>query len=374
MKIVVIGGSGLIGSRVVMMLARDGHEAVAASRRSGVDAVTGEGLADALRGASVVVDASDAPCFEDAAVMEFFRASTHNLLACGSAAGVGHHVLLSVVGAGRLPRSGYLRAKCAQEKWIEDSPVPYSIVQTTQFFESLGNIADAVTRGSAARVPPVLIQPIAADDVARAVSKIATGRPLNGTVEVGGPEHFYLDGLIQRDLGARHDPRAVIADRHARYFGAELDERSLVPGDEAELGEIRFDDWLDCTAHRMPDRSARTADATDGTSERARLQENEFRVSEVPAGSVLLVGDVAVFGVDGGYCATQAMCTHRRGPLSEGTLDGSTVTCPLHGAQFNVWTGAVLGGPAREPLKTYRVTIDGDVGRVDVPRAHRVFT
>jgi uncharacterized protein YbjT (DUF2867 family)/nitrite reductase/ring-hydroxylating ferredoxin subunit len=372
MKIVVVGGSGRIGSRLVTMLTRDGHEVVAASRRSGVDVVTGEGLAEALRGTSVVLDVSDSPSFEDAEVMKFFKTSTHNLLACEAAAGVGHHVVLSVVGTERLLRSGYLRAKFAQEKLIKDSAVPYSIVQATQFFEFLESIADAATRGNAVRVPPVLIQPIAADDVARAVAKVALGTPLNGTVEVGGPETFYLHGVIERDLGARNDPREVITDPHARYFGTELNERSLIPGEEAELGEIRFDDWLRLTAHPIRDPNLRPAAVAAARSERAPLEANEFRLSEVPPGSVLLMGDVAVFSVEGGFCATQARCPHRQGPLSEGTVDGSTVTCPLHGAQFNVWTGAVLRGPATEPLKTYRVTIEGEVGRVDVPLAHAV--
>jgi nitrite reductase/ring-hydroxylating ferredoxin subunit len=230
----------------------------------------------------------------------------------------------------------------------------------------LGNIADAATHGNAVRVPPVLFQPIAADDVAHAVAKIATGSPLNGTVEIGGPEPFYLDGLIQRVLGAGNDPREVIADPHARYFGTELDQRSLVAGDEAELGEIRFDDWLGRTAQPIPTRNVQPA-----TRERAPLKEGEFRISEVPPGSVLLLGDCAVFNIEGGFCATQARCTHRQGPLTEGAIDGSTVTCPLHGAQFNVWTGAVLRGPAMEPLKTYRVTVDGEIGRVEVPLAAR---
>jgi len=366
MKIVVVGGNGLVGSRLVTMLTRDGHDVVAASRRSGVDAVTGEGLAEALRGASVVVDVSNSPSFEDAAVMKFFKTSTHNLLTEEVAAGVRHHVALSVVGTGRLLQSGYLRAKFAQEKLIKDASVPYSIVQATQFFEFLGIIADAATHGNAVRVPPVVIQPIAADDVARAIATIVTGTPLNGTVEIGGPEPFYLDGLIQRVIGARDDPREVIADPHARYFGAELNERSLVPGDEAELGEIRFDDWLGRTAQPIAGRNRQPA---VGAAARTPLKENEFRISEVPPGSVLLMGDVAIFSVEGGFCATQAKCTHRQGPLSEGTLDGSTVTCPLHGAQFNVWTGAVLRGPAKDPLKTYRVTVDGEVGRVEVPVA-----
>ena len=365
MKIAVVGASGLIGSKLVTMLTNAGHEVVAASRRSGVDAVTGEGLAEALRGASVVVDVSNAPSFEDAEVMKFFKTSTHNLLACEAAEGVGHHVVLSVVGTERLLRSGYLRAKFAQEKLVKDSSVPYSIVQATQFFEFLSRIADAATHGNAVRVPPVLIQPVAADDVARVVSKIATGTPLNRTVEIGGPEHFYLDGLLQRDIGARSDPREVVADRHARYFGTELDERSLIPGDEAELGEIRFDEWLGRTAHPASDPDVQPAALAGARSQRPPLEEGEFRISEVPPGSVLLVGDAAVFNVEGGFCATQARCTHRQGPLTEGTLDGSTVTCVLHGAQFNIWTGAVLHGPATTPLKTCRVTVDGDIGRVE---------
>ena len=370
MKIVVVGGSGLIGSRLVTMLSSSGHDVVAASRRSGIDTFTGEGLAEALRGASVVVDVSNAPSFEDATVMKFFKTSTHNLLAGEAAAGVGHHVMLSVVGTERLLRSGYLRAKFAQEKLIKDSSIPYSIVQATQFFEFLGTIAAAATHGNTVRVPSVLIQPIAADDVARVVSRVAAAAPLNRTVEIGGPEHFYLDGLIQRALGARNDPREVIADRHAHYFGTELDERALVAGDEAELGDTRFDDWLVRSA--LPLTNVQPSAAAGAMSERLPLKEGEFRISEVPPGSVLLVGDMAVFNVDGGFCATQARCTHRQGPLSEGTLDGSTVTCALHGAQFNVWTGAVLRGPAKDPLKTYRVTVEGEVGRVEVPIAHAV--
>jgi nitrite reductase/ring-hydroxylating ferredoxin subunit len=189
---------------------------------------------------------------------------------------------------------------------------------------------------------------------------------LNGTVEIGGPEPFYFDGLIQRVLGARNDRREVVADLHASYFGTELDERSLLPGDEAELGEIRFDDWLARTTQPVGDQNHQPA---VGVAARTPLKENEFRISEVQPGSVLLMGDVAVFSVEGGFCATQAKCTHRHGPLSEGTLDGSTVACPLHGAQFNVWTGAVLRGPAMDPLKTYRVTVDGEIGRVEVPLA-----
>src|SRR5262247_4507167 len=207
MKIVVVGGSGLLGARIVTILARGGHEVVAASRRSGVDAVTGEGLAEALTGAAVVVDVSNSPSFEDAAVMKFFKTSTHNVLAAEAAAGVRHHVVLSVVGTGRLLGSGYLRAKLAQETLIKASSIPYSILQATQFFEFLTTIADAATHGTAVRVPPAHIQPIAADDVARALAKIATGSPLNGTVEIGGPELFDLDELLERVLGARNDPR-----------------------------------------------------------------------------------------------------------------------------------------------------------------------
>jgi nitrite reductase/ring-hydroxylating ferredoxin subunit len=213
--------------------------------------------------------------------------------------------------------------------------------------------------GAIVRVPPVLVQPMAADDVVRLVAAIAVATPLNGTIEVGGPEPFYLDGLVKRVLGARNDRREVIGDMHARYFGARPGERSLMAGDEAELGEIRFDDWLRHMAFHEPDASAGVA------IERASLEANEFRVSDVPPGSVLLMGNVAVFSVAGGFCATQATCPHRAGPLSEGTVDDTTVTCPLHGSQFNIWTGAVLRGPAKEPLETYRVIVDGDIGRVD---------
>jgi uncharacterized protein YbjT (DUF2867 family)/nitrite reductase/ring-hydroxylating ferredoxin subunit len=359
MRIIVIAGTGIIGSQLVTKLRAHGHDAVGASPEAGVDTVTGGGLAEALRGAAVVVDVSDSPSFEDAAVMQFFTSSTRNLLEYEVAAGVTHHVALSAVGTERLLESGYFRARCAQERLIKGSPIPYSIVRATPFFEFLGRVADVATHGAAVRVPPALIQPIAADDVIRLVATIAVAAPLNGTIEVGGPEPFYLDGLLQRVLGASNDPRKVITDAHARYFGAELGDRSLVAGDEAELGEIRFDDWLRHAALHVPGASAAVA------IERATLKENEFRVDDVPPGSVLLVGNVAVFSVAGGFCATQATCTHRAGPLSEGAVDDTTVTCPLHGSQFNIWTGAVLRGPAKEPLKTYRVIVDGEVGRVD---------
>jgi uncharacterized protein YbjT (DUF2867 family) len=244
MKIVVIGGSGLIGSKLVTELGEHGHEAVAASPDSGVDTLTGDGLAEALEGASVVVDVSNSPSFEDAAVLEFFETSTRNLLAAEAAAGVGHHVALSVVGTERLSESGYFRAKIAQEKLIRDSSIPYSIVHATQFFEFIKSIAATATEGNTVRLAPVLIQPMAADDVARAVGRVSVGSPVNGIVEVAGPEQFRLDELIRRGLSARNDPREVIADPHARYFGAELSERTLVPGDDARLGETRFEDWL----------------------------------------------------------------------------------------------------------------------------------
>jgi len=244
MKIVVIGGSGLIGSKVVQKLGAQGHQAVAASPNSGVDTLTGKGLAEVLKGAQVVVDVSNSPSFEDKPVMEFFKTSTGNLLKYEAAAGVGHHVALSVVGTERLRESGYMRAKMAQEKLIKESSIPYSIVHATQFFEFFKRIADDATAQNTVRVPPVVFQPIAADDVAGAVARVAVGSPLNGTIEIGGPEQFRFDDFIRKGLSARNDPREVIADPHARYFGADLSERSLIPGDGAQLGGTRFADWL----------------------------------------------------------------------------------------------------------------------------------
>ncbi|MET0648340.1 MAG: SDR family oxidoreductase [Pyrinomonadaceae bacterium] len=264
MKIVVIGGSGLIGSKLVTKLREHGHEAVAASPVSGVNTLTGEGLAEVLKGAQVVVDVSNSPSFEEAAVMEFFETSTRNLITYEAAAGVGHHVALSVVGTERLPDSGYFRAKVAQEKLIEKCPIPYSIVHATQFFEFVKSIADAATDGDKVRLPHALIQPISADDVASAVASVATGVPLNGTVEVAGPEKFHFDELIRRGLGARNDPREVVADPGARYFGAELSELTLVPGDDAQLGETRFDDWLGRSA--SPDTNPRPAAVSAGAT------------------------------------------------------------------------------------------------------------
>ena len=244
MKIVVIGGSGLIGSKLVSTLGAHGHAAMAASPDSGVNTLTGEGLDGALEGAAVVVDVSNAPAWEDDAVMEFFRTSTGNLLVAESAAGVAHHVALSVVGTERLTESGYFRAKLAQEKLIEGSSVPYSIVRATQFYEFMKRIAGDATEGSTVRLPPALIQPMAADDVASAVGRVSVGAPLNGMVEVAGPEQFRLDELIRGVLTTRNDPRDVVTDPQARYFGINPREDALLPGPDARLAETRFSDWL----------------------------------------------------------------------------------------------------------------------------------
>ena len=244
MKIVIIGGTGLIGSKVVARLREEGHDAVPASPASGVNTLTGEGLAQVLESAAVVVDVSNSPSLEDAAALHFFQTSTTNLLQAEAAAGVGHHVALSVVGTDRLAESGYFRAKLAQERLIEGSSIPYSVVHATQFFEFIEGIADGATDRNTVRLAPVLIQPMAAADVARAVASVAVGHPLNGVVEVAGPEQFRLDDLVRRKLSVRGDPREVVADRHTRYFGAALNERTLLPGDDPALGEIRFVDWL----------------------------------------------------------------------------------------------------------------------------------
>jgi uncharacterized protein YbjT (DUF2867 family) len=244
MKIVVIGGTGLIGSKLVTRLTEDGHEAMPAAPKLGVNTITGEGLAAAMEGASVVVDVSNSPSFEHAAALEFFETSTRNLRAAEEAAGVGHHVALSVVGTELLSESGYFRAKIAQEALIKASPIPYTIVHATQFFEFIDNIADAATDGNTIRLAPVLFQPIAADDVATAAARVSVGTPVNGVAEIAGPEQFRLDALIRRLLAERTDPREVLTDPQARYFGAVLGERTLVPGDGATLGETRLDDWL----------------------------------------------------------------------------------------------------------------------------------
>ena len=268
MKIVVIGGTGLIGSKLVTILKEHGHQAVPASPNSGVNALTGEGLAEVLEGASVVIDVSNSPSFADEAVMEFFTTSTGNLLKYEAATGVRHHVALSVVGCDRLPNSGYLHAKVAQEKLIRESSSPYSIVRATQFFEFVNRIADSATDGNTVRLPPVGFQPMAADEVASAVARVAMGAPLNGIVEIGGPERFRFDELVHLALSARKDPREVIADQHAQYFGTELSERSLVPDDGAQLGEVHFADWLSrpaSQAERTNAQSTAVAAASPGT-------------------------------------------------------------------------------------------------------------
>ncbi len=244
MKVVVIGGTGLIGSKVVNLLREHGHEAVPASPRLGINTLTGEGLAEALSGASAVVDVSNSPSFEEAAVLAFFETSTRNLLAAEAAAGVGHHVALSIVGIDRSPDNAYFKAKIAQENLIASGPIPYSIVRATQFFEFIDGIADAATDGAEVRIPPVAFQPMAADDVARAVARTAAHAPLNGRIEIAGPDRFRFDDVIRRRLMGRNDPRRVIADATAPYFGAVPSEQSLVPLNGADLGAIRLEDWL----------------------------------------------------------------------------------------------------------------------------------
>jgi uncharacterized protein YbjT (DUF2867 family) len=251
MKIVVIGGTGLIGSKLVNKLREHGHEAVAAAPNTGVNTLTGEGLTEVLKGASVVVDVSNSPSWEDAAVMKFFETSTRNLLTYEAAAGVGHHVALSVVGTDRLSESGYFRAKIAQEKLIKESSIPYSVVHATQFFEFLKGLADISTDGNKVRLPHVLFQPMAADDVASGVAGIAVGPPVNG-IEIAGPEQFRLDDLVRRRLAALKDPREVIADPKALYSGAKLSEKTLVPGNNARLGPTRFETWLSQSAAQIP--------------------------------------------------------------------------------------------------------------------------
>jgi uncharacterized protein YbjT (DUF2867 family) len=244
MKIVVIGGSGLIGTKLVNRLRKQGHEVVAASPNSGVNTITGEGLSEAVAGAQVVVDVANSPSFEDKAVLKFFETSGRNLLAAEAAAGVGHHVALSVVGTDRLLQSGYFRAKMAQEDLIKASKVPYTIVRSTQFFEFMGAIAQSGTVGQTVHLSPALAQPIASDDVAAAMADVTVGAPVNGTIEIAGPERVGLDKLVGRFLTATQDPREVVTDVHARYFGVELNDRSLTPGDNARIGPTGFEDWL----------------------------------------------------------------------------------------------------------------------------------
>ncbi|MFH0343735.1 MAG: SDR family oxidoreductase [Chromatiales bacterium] len=244
MKIVVIGGTGLIGTKLANKLRQSGHEVVAASPASGVNTITGEGLAEALAGAQVVVDVANSPSFEDQAVLEFFETSGRNLLAAEAAAGVGHHVALSVVGTDRLQESGYFRAKMAQENLIKASKIPYTIVRSTQFFEFMGGIAQSGTVGQTVHLSPALVQPIVSDDVADAMADVTLGAPVNGTIEIAGPERVRLDELVGRFLRATQDPREVVTDVHARYFGVELNDQSLTPGDNPRIAPTRFEDWL----------------------------------------------------------------------------------------------------------------------------------
>lgn len=248
MKIVVIGGSGLIGSKLIKKLSEHGHEAMSASPSTGVDTLTGKGLPEVMKGCSVVVDVSNSPSFEEKEVLRFFDTSTRNLLKYEAELGVGHHVALSVVGTDQLSESGYFRAKIAQEKLISESPIPFSIVRATQFFEFLKAIADISFDGEVVRLPPVKFQPMAAEDVATAVGKVATGSPIRGVVEVGGPEIYRLDELIRKRLGSLHDSRSVVTDPNALYAGAPVVEKTLVPGTGAHLGETKYEDWLATTS------------------------------------------------------------------------------------------------------------------------------
>lgn len=244
MKIVVIGGSGLIGSKLVNILRQRGHDVLAASPNSGVNTITGEGLAEALAGAQIVVDVANSPSFEDKAVLEFFETSGRNLLAAEAVAGVGHHVALSVVGTDRLLESGYFRAKMAQETLIKNAKTPYSILRSTQFADFMGGIAQAATEGQTVRLSPAAIQPIVSDDVAAALAEVTLGAPVNGMVEVAGPDCFQLAELVRRFLAVTGDPRQVATDPNARYFGALLNDRSLVPSDGARIGATHFENWV----------------------------------------------------------------------------------------------------------------------------------
>ena len=259
MKIVVIGGTGLIGSKLVNQLHQHGYEAAAAAPNTGVNTLTGEGLADVLKGASVVVDVSNSPSWDDAAVLNFFVSSTRNLLTYEAAAGVRHHAALSVVGTDRMAESGYMRAKIAQEKLIKESSVPYSIVHATQFFEFLKGLADISMVGNKVHLPPVLFQPMAAEDVASGIARIAVGQPVNGMVEIAGPEQFRVDELVRRRLVSLKDNREVVADPNARYGGARVSERTLLPGSNARLGETRFETWLAEPSAQIPSAQANAA-------------------------------------------------------------------------------------------------------------------
>ena len=244
MKIVVIGGTGLVGRKVVSNLRQKGHEVIAASPKTGVNTITGEGLAEAVAGAQVVIDVANSPSFADDAVMAFFQTSGRNLFAAEKAAGVRHHVALSVVGTDRLPDNGYFRAKAAQEELIKASGIPYTIIRSTQFFEFLDGIADFSTQNGVVRASPAHVQPVATDDVAALVATVAITAPINGMIELAGPERVSLDDLVQRYLRAKRDPRAVVADVHARYFGSEINDKSLTPGDNPHIGATSFDTWF----------------------------------------------------------------------------------------------------------------------------------
>jgi len=249
-RIIIIGGTGLIGSKIVTKLLASGFEVVAASRSSGINTMTGRGLADVLEKASAVVDVSNPPTFDGAQALEFFETSTGNLLRAEAGAGVQHHVALSVVGTDRLSESGYMRAKLAQERLIKDNSIPYTIVRATLFFESIQRVAGLTGDGATIRVPPVLIQPVAGDDLAATLCNVSIGVPLNGSIEVGGPDQFRFDDLVRRRLMARHDSREVVTDPRARFFGAEVERRSLLPGARARFCATRFEDWLARSSER----------------------------------------------------------------------------------------------------------------------------
>ena len=244
MKIIVIGGSGFIGGKLVDILRKQGHEVVSASPSSGINTITGEGLGEALKGADVVIDVSNSPSLEDTAALKFFETSTRNILQAAQAAGVQHHVALSIVGADRIPELGYYRAKVVQEKLIKSATLPYTIVRATQFFEFIAKLTDDSTKGDTVYLSSILIQPIAADDVASALARAALSGPINGTIEVAGPQRFRLDELARQILQAKHDVRKVEADTHKTYFGAEINDESLTAGDNSQIGSTRFEDWL----------------------------------------------------------------------------------------------------------------------------------
>jgi uncharacterized protein YbjT (DUF2867 family) len=272
MKIVVIGGTGLIGSKLVNKLREHEQEAIPAAPNTGVNTLTGEGLAEVLKGASVVVDVSNSPSWDDAAVLKFFETSTRNLLSYEAAAGVKHHVALSVVGTDRLLESGYFRAKMVQEKLIKESSIPYSIVHATQFFEFLKGLADVSMAGGKVHLPPVLFQPMSADDVANGVGKIAIGQPVNGIIEIAGPEQFRVDELVRRRLASLKDPREVIADPNALYGGAKVTERTLLPGANARLGQTRFGTWITSPSAQIPTAHAQPTSAAAEPKEKGSYE------------------------------------------------------------------------------------------------------